>query len=51
MSGRVRVFARVTIRRAVAAQRRAAYLAGSQMNPTRADLHALGAFANFRLFD
>ena len=51
MSGRVRVFARVTIRRAVAAQRRAAYLAGSQMNPTRADLRTLGALAGFRLLD
>jgi hypothetical protein len=51
MSARVRVFARMTIGRAVAAQCDAALLACAQVNPERADLHALGTFANFGLLD
>src|SRR6185437_13697194 len=47
--GHGRVFARVTIRRTVAAQSRAALLANAKMEPLRADLQTLGAFANFRL--
>ena len=49
MSGRVRVFAGVLIWRAVATQCRAALLTRSEVDPLRADLNALGAFANFRL--
>jgi hypothetical protein len=51
MPGRVRVFACVTIRRAVAAERNAALLARTQMNPVRPDLYAFGAFAALRLLD
>jgi hypothetical protein len=51
MAGGVRVFAGVLVRRAVAAERNAAFLAGAQMYPVVADLHALRAFAAFRLFD
>jgi len=51
MTAGVGVFAGVLIRRAVAAQCDAAFLTGSQVNPLRADLYALGAFANFRLLD
>ena len=51
MAGRVRVFAGVLVRRTVAAERDAAFLAGAQMNPIVADLHALRAFAALRLFD
>src|SRR5260370_29014881 len=49
MTRDVRMFAGVTISRRVAAQRRATLLAGAEMNPRVADLHTLGAFANFRL--
>src|SRR5438874_13407698 len=49
MTRDVRMFAGVAISRRVAAQRRAALLAGAEMNPRVADLHTLGAFANFRL--
>lgn len=49
MTRDVRMFAGVTISRRVAAQRRAALLAGAEMNPRVADLHTLRAFANFRL--
>ena len=51
MTRDVRMFAGVTISRRVAAQRRAALLAGAEMNPRVADLHTLRAFANFRLLD
>jgi hypothetical protein len=51
MARGVRVFAGVLVRRAVAAERNAAFLAGAQMNPVVADLDALRAFAAFRLFD
>ncbi len=50
MSAGVRMFARVTIRRTVAAESHPALLAGSQMDPGRSDfdafatLHALGKF-------
>ena len=43
MLGRVGVLRGMLVGRAVAAQRRAALLAGAQMHPLRADLHALGA--------
>ena len=49
MTRDVRMFAGVTISRRVAAQCRAALLAGAEMNPRVADLHTLGAFADFRL--
>src|SRR6266513_3294287 len=49
MTRDVRMFAGVAISRRVAAQRRAALLAGAEMNPRVADLHTLPAFANFRL--
>ena len=45
MLRRVRVFAGVPVRRTVAAERHATRLAGAQMDPTRADLHALLALA------
>lgn len=44
-----RVLARVTIRRAVAAQGGSAFLAGAQMHPTVAALYALLAHAAFGL--
>lgn len=47
----VRVFSGVPVRRTVAAERDAACLAGPQMNPVVADLHAFFAFAALRLFD
>ena len=47
----VRVFGRVVVRRAVAAKRDSASLAGPQMNPVRTDLHAFFAFATLRLLD
>jgi len=50
MSDRLRVFARMTVRRAVATQCLAALLTRAQMHPLRADLHALSALANLRLF-
>jgi len=46
-----RVLARMTIRRAVATQGRAALLTRAKMHPRRTDLYALGAFADFWLFD
>jgi hypothetical protein len=51
MFSSVRMFARVTIRRAIAAKCYAAVLARAQMNPSVADFHTLCAFANFWLFD
>jgi len=45
----MRVFARVLVWGTVTAQRHAALLARSQMNPARTDLNTLGAFANLRL--
>jgi hypothetical protein len=51
MADSVRVFAGVTVRRAVAAKRDAAFLASPQMDPVCAGLHAFFAFAALRLFD
>jgi hypothetical protein len=51
MPGCVRVFAGVTVWRAVTAERYTARLAGAQMNPLRADLHTFLAFAALRLFN
>jgi len=50
MPARVRVFARVPVWRAIATQGDATFLAGPQMNPVGADLHALFAFAALRMF-
>ena len=46
----MRVFGRVTVWRAIAAQGSAAGLAGTEVNPFRADLHTLCAFANVGMF-
>jgi len=51
MPARVRVFAGVTIRRAVATERDATRLARAQVNPARANLHAFFAFTALRMFD
>jgi hypothetical protein len=51
MSARVRVFARVPVRRTVTAECDATRLARPQMHPPRADLYAFFAFAALRLFD
>ena len=51
MPARVRVFARMMVWRAVATERDSTCLAGPQMNPVGADLHALFAFAALRLFN
>jgi hypothetical protein len=51
MPARVRVFAGVPIRRAVAAKRDAASLASPKMHPLRGDLYALFAFTALRLFN
>jgi len=51
MPGCVRVFSGVTVRRAITAERLAARLAGAQMDPVCADLHAFLAFAPLRLFN
>ena len=51
MITRARVFAGVLIRRAVATKSDAALLAGAEMQPLRADFHALSALAGFRLLD
>src|SRR5438067_11051391 len=51
MPARPRVFAGVLIRRAVATQRHATLLAGTQMHPLRPDLHTLRALAAVRKFD
>ena len=50
MPGGMRVFAGVTVRRAVAAECYAALLAGAQMNPVCADFNALFAFLTLRMF-
>src|ERR1700683_185012 len=46
----VRVLARVTVRRAVAAQRSSTFLAGTQMHPPVAGLYALLAYTAFGMF-
>src|SRR5690349_4259114 len=51
MCASVRVFAGVTIRRAITAQCNTALLTRAQMDPRGADFHTLGALANFGLFD
>ena len=51
MSGTARVFAGVTVGRAVAAQSDTALLTGAQMDPLRSDFYTLGAFADLRLLD
>jgi len=51
MSTRVRVFAGVLIRGAVAAQRDSTRLARSEMHPIGTNLHAFFAFAPVRLLD
>jgi hypothetical protein len=51
MPARVRVFGRMMVWRAIAAECRAARLTGPQMHPLRADLYAFFAFAALRLFD
>ena len=51
MSGGVRVFAGVLIRRAVAAQRDSTRLARPEMHPIGTDLHALFAFTALWLLD
>ena len=51
MSGRVRVFSRVLIGRAVAATRTSALLAGAKVNPVRTDFHTVFAFFPLRMLD
>src|SRR5207244_6618479 len=51
MAAGARVLRGMLVRRAVAAARAAALLAGAQMEPARADLHALLALVPFGLFD
>ena len=51
MPALMRVFGGVPIWRAVAAERDAAFLAGPQMNPIVADLHAFFAFPALRLLN
>ena len=51
MRGRSSVLRGMAIRRVVAAERRAARLAGTQVNPLPADLDALLALAPLRMFD
>src|SRR5438552_19151087 len=50
VGGSAGVLTGVLVRRAVAAARAAALLAGAQVHPLRSDLHALLAFAALRLF-
>jgi len=51
MLGGMRMFAGVLVWRAVTAERDTTCLAGPQMNPVCADLHAFFAFAALRMFD
>ena len=46
----MRVFGRVTVWRVIAAQGNAAGLTGTEVNPSRADLHTLRAFGNLGMF-
>src|SRR5438093_3117929 len=48
---RARVLAGVPVRRVVATERRAALLAGPEMDPRRGDLHALTALPALRVLD
>ena len=49
MPGRPRMLARVFVWRTVTAQCDSTLLTRPKMDPLRADLHALGTFANLRL--
>src|SRR5215831_10923488 len=51
MTGRTRVLRGMTVRRVVTAVCTAAFLTGSQVHPSPADLHALLAFVPLRLLD
>lgn len=51
MARGMRMFAGVLVRRAVAAERHAACLAGPQMNPAITNLYALFAFPALGLLD
>jgi hypothetical protein len=51
MTGRTSVLAGMPVRRAVAAQRDAAFLTSPQVDPLRPDLYAFFAFAALGLFD
>jgi hypothetical protein len=51
MPARVRVLAGVTVRRRIAAERRATLLARPQMDPCGANFHAFIALSAFRVFD
>src|SRR5437879_111826 len=51
MAARPRVLARMAVRRAVAAQRPPAFLAGAQVHPCSADLYAFLAFSMLRVLD
>jgi hypothetical protein len=51
MPGGVRVFGGMPVRRAITAERHATRLAGAQMDPLCADLHAFFAFEALRLLD
>jgi hypothetical protein len=51
MTARVRVFARVLIRRAIATERHAALLTCPEMDPVRADLDALLTFLSLGRLD
>ena len=51
MTSRVSVAGRVFVRRAIAAQRRSALLAGTKVHPPAADLDALFAHVFSGLFD
>jgi hypothetical protein len=51
MTAHLRVPGGVAVGRAVAAQRRAAFLAGPQMDPVRADFHTLVALMALLVFD
>jgi hypothetical protein len=50
MLARMRVRGRMTVRRVIAAARRAAFLAYAQMNPTSAHFHALIALTALCVF-
>ena len=51
MTDRVRVFAGVTVRRAIAAKRRPTFLTGPQVDPLAADLHTFLALKTARSLD
>ena len=51
MPARMRMFAGMAIRRAIATKRQATLLTRAQMNPLRADLYALSAFELVGEFD